>query len=384
MEVVRQPGEDGGREPDALVIRMPVDVRSVTLTVIAVLGSILMLQYAEPVLVPVVVGILLSYVLAPPVTSLERRGVPRLVGAILVLGLFCAAIGAGIYSLTGQAMEIVESVPVAAQKIVERSRTRPAEEAGALEKVQEAARQVEEAAEEATTSTRTTRPGVQRVEVVEPTLAASQYLWEGGRGLIALAAQFTMVLFLVFFLLVTGDLFKRKLVPIAGPTLTKKKISVQIMDEINRQITNFLRVQVIANVVVAAVTALALWALGVENAIMWGLLAGLFNTIPYFGAIIVTAGLGVVSFIQFDELMMVAYVCGAALAITGLEGWLLRPALISQAAQMNPVAIFIGLLFWSWVWGVWGTLLAVPMMMGLKAVCDRVEGLMPIGELLGE
>jgi predicted PurR-regulated permease PerM len=318
MEVVRQPGEDGGREPDALVIRMPVDVRSVTLTVIAVLGSILMLQYAEPVLVPVVVGILLSYVLAPPVTSLERRGVPRLVGAILVLGLFCAAIGAGIYSLTGQAMEIVESVPVAAQKIVERSRTRPAEEAGALEKVQEAARQVEEAAEEATTSTRTTRPGVQRVEVVEPTLAASQYLWEGGRGLIALAAQFTMVLFLVFFMLVTGDLFKRKLVKIAGPTLTKKKISVQIMDDdqppdqqlparAGHHERHRRRWRPRSRCGRSASS----------SSIVWGLLAGLFNTIPYLGPLIVSGGLAVVAFMQFDERDDGSYVCGAAMAITG-------------------------------------------------------------------
>jgi predicted PurR-regulated permease PerM len=384
MEVVKQPGPEEHPEPEPIVIRMPVDVRSVGLTVIAAIGGILMLQHAQPVLVPIVIGILLSYILAPAVNALENWRVPRIVGSILVLVLLCAGIGVGAYTLSGQAMEIVESVPAAAQKIAERTRTRQTQQAGTIEKVQEAARQVEEAAEQATEQTRTARPGVQRVEVVEPTLAASQYLWEGGRGVLALVAQFTMVLFLVFFLLLTGDLFKRKLVSIAGPTLTKKKISVQIMDEINRQITSFLRVQVIANVIVAVATALALWAFGLDNFIMWGLLAGLFNTIPYFGAIIVTAGLGVVSFIQFDDVLMVVYVCAAAMAITGLEGWLLRPALISHAAQMNPVAIFIGLLFWTWVWGVWGTLLAVPMMMVLKAVCDRIEGLMPVGELLGD
>jgi predicted PurR-regulated permease PerM len=385
MEVVKQPGPEGHPEPEPILIRMPVDVRSVALTVIAAIGGILMLQHAQPVLVPIVIGILLSYILTPAVNALEGWRVPRILGSILVLVLLCGALGFGAYTLSGQAMEIVESVPAAAQKVVERTRTRQTQEAGTIEKVQEAARQVEEAAEQATEPTRTARrPGVQRVEIVEPTLAASQYLWEGGRGVLALLAQFTMVLFLVFFLLVAGDLFKRKLVSIAGPTLTKKKISVQIMDEINRQITSFLRVQVIANVVVAVATALALWAFGLDNFIMWGLLAGLFNTIPYFGAIIVTAGLGVVSFIQFDEVLMVVYVCSVAMAITGLEGWLLRPALISRAAQMNPVAIFIGLLFWTWVWGVWGTLLAVPMMMVLKAICDRIEGLMPVGELLGE
>ena len=99
---------------------------------------------------------------------------------------------------------------------------------------------------------------------------------------------------------------------------------------------------------------------------MWGLLAGLFNSIPYLGPVIVTVGLGVVAFMQFDDLLKSAYVCGAAFAITSLEGFLLTPALMGRAAQMNPVAIFVGLLFWTWIWGVWGTVLAVPMLMMLK------------------
>jgi predicted PurR-regulated permease PerM len=113
-------------------------------------------------------------------------------------------------------------------------------------------------------------------------------------------------------------------------------------------------------------------------------LAGIFNSVPYLGPIGVTAGLGVVVFMQFDDLVRTMYVCGLTLAITSLEGWLLTPALMSRAAQMNPVAIFVGVLFWSWVWGVWGTILAVPMMMMVKAISDRVEDLQPIGELLGE
>jgi predicted PurR-regulated permease PerM len=226
--------------------------------------------------------------------------------------------------------------------------------------------------------------GVQRVQVVQPALAARDYLWEGWRRLVAGMGQLTVVLFLVFFLLVTGDLFKRKLVKIAGPTLTKKKISVQIMDEINRQISSFLRVQVITSAIVGVATGLVLWWFGVQNYVIWGLLAGLFNSIPYLGPIMVTGGLAFVTFTQFDDLQKTAYVAGATLAITSLEGWLLTPALMSRAAQMNPVAIFVGLLFWSWVWGVWGTILAVPMMMAIKAMCDRIEELQPIGELLGE
>ena len=143
-------------------------------------------------------------------------------------------------------------------------------------------------------------------------------------------------------------------------------------------------VQVLTSALVAVATGAALWWFGLAQYAVWGLLAGIFNSIPYVGPVIVTGGLGVVAFIQFDDLLKTAYICGAAFAITSLEGFLLTPMLLGRAAQMNPVAIFVGLLFWSWLWGVWGTVLAVPMLMMIKAICDHVEDLRPIGELLGE
>jgi predicted PurR-regulated permease PerM len=209
-------------------------------------------------------------------------------------------------------------------------------------------------------------------------------LWSGGVGLLGFAGQFVLVLFLVYFFLVTGDLYKRKIVKIGGNTLSEKKITVQILDEINLQIESFMRVQVFTSALVAVATGLALWWFGVDHPVVWGLLAGIFNSIPYLGPILVSGGLAVVSFMQFNDLVKTLYVSGAAFAITSLEGFLLTPMLMSRAAQMNPVAIFVGLLFWSWIWGLWGTILAVPMLMMLKAVCDHVEDLRPIGELLGD
>ena len=195
----------------------------------------------------------------------------------------------------------------------------------------------------------------------------------GGVGLFGFLGQFGIILFLVYFLLVTGDLYKRKMVKIAGPTLAKKRVTVQILDEINQQIENFIKVQLITSLIVAVATGLVLWGFGVENFAMWGLLAGLFNSIPYMGPIIVTGGLAVVAFMQFNDVAKSLYVSGAAFLITSLEGFLLTPMLMGRAAQMNPVAVFVGLLFWSWVWGIWGTVLAVPMLMMLKAICDHVK-----------
>jgi predicted PurR-regulated permease PerM len=137
-------------------------------------------------------------------------------------------------------------------------------------------------------------------------------------------------------------------------------------------------------VAVAIVTWLALRWLGVENAGVWGIAAGVLNSIPYFGPFIVSGALFVVGMVQFREMSQAIWVASVAMVITSLEGWLLTPALQGRVARMNEVAVFIGLLFWSWVWGFWGAILAVPMMVVVKAICDHVEDLQPVGEMLGD
>jgi predicted PurR-regulated permease PerM len=388
--VIVAPVESNGTSPEpAPDVKPIIVVRNLAITVLACLGVVLLLQYAQSVLVPIVIGVLISYGLAPFVGGLQRLRVPRAIGAAVAVTLLVGGIGLGIYTLSDQAMSIVSDVPQAAQRIRERVKAQRAAKGGALETVQRAATEIDRAAQEAAakanlSSAQTSNDGVQRVQVVSPPFRASDYLWSGGLGLLGFAGQFVLVLFLVYFFLVTGDLYKRKLVKIGGRTLSEKKITVQILDDINLQIESFMRVQVFTSFLVAVATAIALWWFGVEHPIVWGLLAGIFNSIPYVGPILVSGGLAVVSFMQFNDILKTLYVSGVAFAITSLEGFLLTPMLMSRAAQMNPVAIFVGLLFWSWVWGLWGTVLAVPMLMMLKAVCDHVEDLRPVGELMGE
>ena len=366
-----------------LSIQMPVDVRNLALTVLAVLAVVLVLQLMQSVLIPIVLGILISYALSPIVKGFARIYIPRVLGAFLAVVLLVAAIGFGVWTFSDDAMEVVRDIPTTAQRVGAMMRAQKSKASdSALQQVQEAAKQIDKTVVESSQETPTAR-GVQKVEIVEPGFRATDYLWMGGAGLLGLGGQFAVILFLVFFLLVTDDLYKRKLVKIAGPTLTKKKVTVQILDEINRQIENFIKVQVLTSAIVGAATAAALWWFGVEHYVIWGLMAGIFNSVPYLGPIFVSASLGVVAFMQFGDLGRAASVAATAMLITSLEGFLLTPALMSRAAQMNPVAIFVGLLFWSWVWGVWGTILAVPMLMMLKAVCDHIEDLQPVGELLG-
>jgi len=378
-----QKQEAQAQETNPTVIDGAVDVRNVALSIIAALAVVVMLQYMQAVLIPIVLAILISYALWPVVATLSRIKVPQSIGAAVAVFTFVGVLGFGVWAFSDEAMSIIRDVPRATKMLRERATTHQRQSkssASALQQVQEAAKEIDKAAAEASQPAVVT-PGATQVEVVQPAFRVSDYL---GGNLLGFLGQFSLILFLVYFLLVTGDLYKRKIVKIAGPTLTKKKITVQILDDINRQIESFIKVQVLTSAIVAGATAFALWAFGVNHYVIWGLLAGVFNSIPYIGPILVSGGLAVVAFMQFDDVTKTLEVAGVAMVITSLEGFLLTPALMSRAAQMNPAAIFIGLLFWSWVWGVWGTILAVPMLMMIKSISDHVEDLQGVSELLGE
>ena len=222
-----------------------------------------------------------------------------------------------------------------------------------------------------------------RVQIEQPVFEASTFVWSSSVGLASAANQLIMILFLTYFMLLSDQLFKRKLVEIVG-TLSQKKLTVSVLEDIAGKIEQFLLIQFVTSGVVAVVTGVALWALGLHQAALWGLLAGIFNSIPYYGPLLVTAGLAVVGFLQFGTIGLTVAVAGVSLLITTMEGLLLTPMLLSRASSMNHVAVFAGLLFWSWIWGVWGMLLAVPMMMVIKVICDHVDALHPVGHLLGD
>lgn len=359
-----------------------ISVHSVALTVIAVAATMYLLHWAQEAFIPIVLSILISYALDPVVLALMRLRLPRPAAAALVVALVGGLIAYGGYALSDDAAAIVAQVPEAAQKL-RRTIRREAGDPGAIAQVQKAAEELQKTAD-AAAGPNPAPKDVTRVQIEEPTINVREYLTWGSASLLVFGGQATLVLFFVFFLLASGDLFKRKLVKLAGPSLEKKKITVQILDEINRQIARFLLVRLVTSIVVGMATWIAFRAVGLEQAGLWAVAAGVFNSVPYLGPVIVGAGTAVVAFLQFGTIAMAAYVGGISLAITSLEGWLLTPWLTSRAAQTNEVAVFTGLIFWSFVWGIWGTLLAVPMLVAVKAYCDRIDDLKPIGELLGE
>jgi predicted PurR-regulated permease PerM len=372
-------GTPSAEEPQAIAVQVPVDIRSVALSLLACAAAITLLRYMQEVFIPVVLAGLLFYALDPFVDRLERLKVPRALAAGCVLLFLVAASASAAYALRFQVLAVVEEMPIAAQRFRAMLRAQP-RGPSTLDKVQQAAREIEKTADAVDGGDRQRTP---RVQIESPPFAARAYLWAGSMGALSVAGQSVMVLLLTFFLLLSDDLFKRKLVE-GVPTFTRKRLTVQMLDQIADQIERFLLVQLFTSAVVGVVTWAALWAIGLQQSAVWGLTAGVLNSVPYFGPVIVTCALTVVAFLQFGTIPMALAVAAIALAITSLEGWLLTPMLVSRAANMNQVAVFVGLIFWSWIWGIWGLLLAVPMMMVVKSVCDHVEDLQPIGQFLGE
>jgi predicted PurR-regulated permease PerM len=365
--------------PDAAEVSLldGLDAKTVSLVVIAVGVTIFLLNYMQALLAPLAFGLLLFYALDPGVDALERRRVPRWIGAALMIFMTLGVVAGGAYALQDQALTVINQLPDGARRISAMMEPRSRQEPGPLDKMQQAAEELSKP------DNVKPKPGVVRVQVEEPRVTTTGMLWSGSISVLGALNQLLMILFLTYFGLLSDKMFRRKFVEL-GPTLTKKKITLEIIDDISSQIGRFLLVQVFTSVVVGVVTWAALAWLGLEQAVFWGLLAGVFNSIPYYGPLLVSGGLAVVAFLQFGELYTTLIIAGVSLAITSLEGWLLTPTLMGKVASMNRVAVFVGLLFWSWAWGVWGLLLAVPIMMSIKVFCDHVEELEPIGKFLSE
>ena len=369
--------------PPTLALHMPAGMSSISLAVLAVLAVIYALHWAQAVFIPLMLGVMISYALSSPINLMQKWHIPRAVSAALLLLAILGGTGFGVYSLGNDAGELVETLPEAAQKFRRALVKEWGTSEGTMEKVQKAATQLEQAALETGAAVPSTAPsGVTRVQIEQPKINIKDYLWTGTKGAFEFAGQLTMVVFLAYFIMVSGDAFRRKLVKIAGPTLNAKKITLQMLDEITAQIQRYLLVQIFTSALVGVVTWLAFLALGVEHAAIWGIAAGIFNTIPYIGPILVTGGAALVAFLQFGTFSMALVVAGVTLLITSLEGYLLTPWLTGRASRINALAVFIAVLFWGWLWGVWGLLLGVPILMIIKSICDRVEDLKPIGELL--
>jgi predicted PurR-regulated permease PerM len=355
---------------------------STPLILLAVFAAIYILNWAQPVLIPLVLGLIVSYALAPVVDRLERHSIPRSVSAAVLLLMLVGGVGATAISLQDEAVRMIDSLPEAVEKFQESVRKEWGRSRKAIEQVQQAAERLERATTNATRGD--LPPGVTRVQIEKPRLDIRSYLLTNMAVAASAIGVGLIVLFLAYFLLASGDAFRRKWVQLSGPQLSRRKITIQVLDEIRYQIQRYLGVQVLTSVIVGVTSGLAFWAIGLENAALWGVVAGVLNLVPYVGAIVTTAGTALVAFLQFGTASMALAVGGISLVINTLEGYWLTPWLSGRASRMNGVVVFSGLLFWGWLWGGWGLVLGLPIMMVIKAICDHVEDYKPIGEFMAE
>lgn len=374
----------------ALNLAEPHDVRDsrihLAAGVLAVLALVAALYLARGFFIPLLIGILASYALHPLVDWLERCRVPRSVGAALVLATVVGSFSWIGFSMSADAEAVIQKLPEAARKLRKDLSTARSGAPTALQNMQEAASELQGAAADvgAQPGAAPARPAtrVVAVKAPEPTWLLDYTLAQSAL-LVTVAAQTPIVLLLTYFLLASGAHFRRKLVQLVGPSLSRKKDAVGILEEIDVQVQRYLLAMIVSNVLLGASTWLAFLALGLDQAGVWGIAAGVLHFIPYLGPALIALGSGVAAFLQFGSLPYALAVAGVSLLVAGAIGFAFMTWLHGRFARVNTAVLFIALLFFGWLWGVWGLLLGAPLVAIAKVVFDRIESLKPAGEPLG-
>ncbi|HEX3098907.1 MAG TPA: AI-2E family transporter [Usitatibacter sp.] len=348
-------------------------------SLIAIAAVVFLLKTGEEFFVPLFVSLLISYALAPVVEQLTRLVRLRVIAAAIVVLAILAGAGFAAWAWSDDVAAIWQKVPVAA-RTVSKNVQQMVKPAGPINEVKKAAADIESAA-----ATGKPAPSQQAAPRPEPSQQMSiwQLAWTGWKGMTVAATQVTVVFFLVFFMLASGNLFKKKLVLLSGDRLAQRKFTVQVIDEIDQQVRRYLLVMLLANTLVGLGTWGVFALNGLEYAGLWGLVAAVLHTIPYFGPALIAIGSFIVALVQFGEWQRALVVAASSIAVATLVGTLFATWLASRETRMNTTASFVGLLFFGWIWGLWGLLLGIPILAIVKTVCDHNEDWKVVGELLG-
>nr|WP_081801543.1 AI-2E family transporter [Herminiimonas sp. CN] len=363
--------------------RLPnrVDARGLSLAILSTLAFVFALQWSQRFCIPLLFGIFIAYTLNPFVSGLKRLGIPRFLATCIIMLTILSTAALAANTLQDEFQSILNGLPAATQKISRALKKSQGGQPSTMQQMQAAATEFEKATSQATGAP---QPAKKTAAPVASAFKVSDWFWAGSLSAAEFVGQAAVVIFLVFFLLLSGDTFKRKLVKLSGPSMARKKIAVQILDDINTSIQNYMSMLLVTNMLLAIVTWIALRWIGLENAGAWAVAAGFLHIIPYFGPLLITVATGLSAFMQFESYSMVLLVSGTSLAIATVVGTFVTTWMTGRIAKMNTAAVFIGLLFWGWLWGVWGMLLGIPIIVIVKVISEHIEGLQPVAELLGE
>lgn len=361
-----------------------IQVKSVALVVMTTIAVIFALDWAQNFVITMLLGILLSYTLNPVVKWLEYIKIPRVIGSSIVILVLICGVTFAAFALRGQVQSIISKLPEVSSKLSSALTTKRGEPLTNIQKVQIAASQVETATNSVENAVTTKKNPAMHVVIDEHKFKMGDFLWRGSLGVFGFVGEAITMAFLAYFLLLSGDTFKRKLVKLTGPSLSRKKITVHILEDINNSIQRYMFMLLVTNVMVGILMWIAFRLLGLENAGAWAVAAGFLHVVPYFGPAATAVATGIAAYMQFDSLLMALLVSGVSMLIATVVGIFVTTWMTGRIAKMNSAAVFISLLFFTWLWGIWGMLLGIPIIVIIKVACVHIEHLQPVAELLGD
>jgi len=335
------------------------------LTGILVLLSVYTFYVSSPVLIPLTLAVLITMILSPVMSLFDRLKIPRPLSAAVVIAILVGILGGGAYGLSGPAQEWLQKLPQSGGKIDQMLRS-----------IKKPFAQIEQATERLSSATeRQNATTPQRVQLAPPSLTERL-----AGGTAQIAAALSVIFVLVFFLLSSGDTFLRKLVSVI-PTFADKKRTVETIRSIESDISFYLVMMLLINLGLGLGVALITGLLGIPDPLLWGTLTVILSFAPYVGEMAITVTLLIISMVTFDTLGK-ALIAPAAYIILMSSVHLTVPVIVRRRLLLNPVAVFIAIIFLGWIWGIPGALLAVPLLASCKIICERIEHLNAIAAFL--
>ncbi len=332
------------------------------LLVLLVIG----LYFSKEVILPLIMGTLMALTLSPVVRDLQRFGIaPPVTALVLVLGIGLVFAG-GAFVMSGPVSSWVEDAPQLGAELQQKLRTLTS----SVQAVQEASEQVEQLASEGTA------PGIQKVAVQSPGLLSSAV-----SNAASILTTVLVTLVLALFILSSGDMFYIKLID-AFPKFGDKKRALKIVYGIERSVSRYLLLVTLINAGLGLSVGVAMWAIGMPQPVVWALIAFLFNYLPYAGTVAGVALVGAVAIVSFDSLTQAMLAPALFLLATTIESQFVTPVVLGRRLELNTVSVFVTVVFWGWLWGIAGALMAVPFLVCLKVICDNVESLNTLGTFL--
>ena len=372
--------------PEAEVVEeelaAPIEKRTVAMIIAALVVLPFVLYAGAAFFIPLFVSLFMSYALSPVVDWMERCRLPRSASAAMTMILVTALLVIGVQQALSGTADVLEELPQAVQKLrYEVTSWQRDGKGGALKQVQKTADELQKLA--GASAAAVTPSATQAPPAPAPAAEPKTFVMAGTMGMAILIGQLVSVLFLTYFLLAAGDLFRRRLMQVMEPSLAARKKALQILRQIHLLSQRYFALVLAMNILVGLVTAAGLYLLDVRHPVFWGMTMAIVHTIPYLGAAAVTAAVGLIAFLQFGSLGQALLAAAVPLGASMLIGIGLQTVLMGRTARMNAVVVFVALLFFGMVWGAWGLLLAFPIMATLKMVFGEIEHLKPVALLMG-